>query len=269
MNRSSPVLVESLQQLVALWRLLVRPFAAADVGDLPGIALSWANIPGPLYNILFLTEVLREPRVLQERLVAAAGYMRQRHPSGGFLVVCHDTIIGPARKKLAACLEAAGFVESASVTAMVWEGIPLQSAEQPDLTFKRIVTRDAIKDCVGLNSLSHGLPLEAGQCLLDDRTLWQNHAIGYVAYLGGRAVATATAVPSGDCLLLFLVATHPECRRLGYGSAVVRHALQRAHHVTGLRRTLIHTTPKGCPLFEAMGYQATERFTGYALKPAG
>jgi GNAT superfamily N-acetyltransferase len=47
----------------------------------------------------------------------------------------------------------------------------------------------------------------------------------------------------------FLVATTPDARRKGYGEAVVRHALQTAHEATGIRRTVLHATEDGYPIY--------------------
>jgi GNAT superfamily N-acetyltransferase len=76
-------------------------------------------------------------------------------------------------------------------------------------------------------------------------------------------VSTATAIINDGCLFLFLVATMPGVRRKGYGEAVVRHALQRAHEATGIRRTVLHATEAGYPLYLRLGYNPTVKFMGY------
>ena len=51
----------------------------------------------------------------------------------------------------------------------------------------------------------------------------------------------------------------------GYAEAVIRHSLARAVAATGLRRTVLHATQAGQPLYTSMGYRPTSRFTMYAL----
>jgi GNAT superfamily N-acetyltransferase len=79
-------------------------------------------------------------------------------------------------------------------------------------------------------------------------------------------VSTATAIINEDCLFLFLVATSPDVRRKGYGEAVVRHALQTAYEETGIRRTVLHATEDGYPLYLRLGYRPTGKFMGCMLE---
>jgi hypothetical protein len=67
-------LVESLHQFITIWRLIGRPFPQVDATDRPGLAISWPNTRFPFYNSLFLTEQLRDARVLQDRVQEPAEY---------------------------------------------------------------------------------------------------------------------------------------------------------------------------------------------------
>jgi GNAT superfamily N-acetyltransferase len=82
-----------------------------------------------------------------------------------------------------------------------------------------------------------------------------------------KPVSTATAIINEDCLYLLLVATAPEARGKSYGEAVVRHALQTAHAATGIRRTALHATEAGYPVYLRVGYNSAAKFMGSTLKP--
>ena len=101
---------------------------------------------------------------------------------------------------------------------------------------------------------------------MKEHTLWRKHAYGFVAYEGDKPVSTATGIVNEGCIFLFLVATLPEVRRRGYGEAVVRHALQTAHGATGIRRTVLHATEAGYPVYVRLGYSPTVKFMGCMLK---
>ena len=73
---------------------------------------------------------------------------------------------------------------------------------------------------------------------------------------------TATAIINEGRLFLFLVATMPAARRKESGEAVVRHALQTAHEATGIRRTVLHASGAGYPLYLGLGYRPTVKFMG-------
>ena len=78
-----------------------------------------------------------------------------------------------------------------------------------------------------------------------------------------RAVSTATTMVLGNVLYLALVATVEDARKKGYGEAVVRHSLQAAHEATGLRRTTLHATEDGRPVYTRLGYRPVGDFTWY------
>jgi GNAT superfamily N-acetyltransferase len=100
-----------------------------------------------------------------------------------------------------------------------------------------------------------------------EHTLWRDRAYGFVAYEGDKPVSTATAIINEGSLFLFLVATAPDVRRKGYGEAVTRHALQTAHKATGIRRTVLHATELGYPMYLRLGYHPTVKFMGCMLEP--
>ena len=109
------------------------------------------------------------------------------------------------------------------------------------------------------------MPEETSPSLIKEEMFWHGHAYGFVAYKGDKPVSTATAIINEGRLFLFMVATMPEARRKGYGEAVVRHALQTAHEATGIRRTVLHATEAGYPLYLRLGYRPTVKFMGCLL----
>ncbi len=84
-----------------------------------------------------------------------------------------------------------------------------------------------------------------------------------LGYENGRAVSTASAIVTEEYLYLALVATRPDARNKGYAEAVVRHALQTAHEATGLKRTILHATGAGFPVYKRVGYHPTARLMTY------
>jgi predicted GNAT family acetyltransferase len=66
-----------------------------------------------------------------------------------------------------------------------------------------------------------------------------------------------------------MVATAADHRNKGYAEAVMRHSLARASAATGIRRTVLHASPAGAPLYASMGYRPTARFTMYMVGSDG
>jgi GNAT superfamily N-acetyltransferase len=61
-----------------------------------------------------------------------------------------------------------------------------------------------------------------------------------------------------------LVATSPDHQRKGYAEAVMRRALDEAREAWGVRRTVLHATAAGQPIYRRMGYADTVRFDAFA-----
>ena len=203
--------------------------------------------------------------MLQDRVQDAAAYMRAR-PHTGMLVVCLDNLSRSAKEGLSAILAQAKFVQAIPMTGMAGDILPMEAPGHSALRFVRIGDGSTIQAFAELNCVSYGVPVQTSLSLVKEHTLWRDHAHGYVAYEGDKPVSTATAIINEGCLFLFLVATAPDARCKGYGEAVMRHALQTAHKVTGIRRTVLHATELGYSVYVRLGYHPTVKFMGCMLE---
>jgi GNAT superfamily N-acetyltransferase len=265
MPQTSPELEESLHQFITIWKMIGRPFPQVEQIDRPGLAITWPDTAFPFYNALFLTEHFMDARVLEDKVRQAAAYLRARRNSGLF-VVCLDNLSGSAKKSLSTVLAEAKFVQAIPMTGMAGDILPMEASGHLALRFERIVDDRTIREFAELNCIAYDVPIETSHSLVKEHTFWHEHAYGFVAYADDEPVSTATAIVNDGCLFLFLVATRPEARRKGYGEAVVRHALQTAHVATGIRRTVLHATEAGYPIYLRLGYLPTVKFMGCILE---
>jgi GNAT superfamily N-acetyltransferase len=261
MQKLDTELTESLHQFITTWKLIGKGFPQTDQSDKPGLAISWPDTHFPFYNALFLSEAISNAQTLEENVQRAAEYMRTRQ-HGGLLLVCLDNLSGAAKEGLEATLARTKLIPSIPMTGMAGDILPIESPGHPALHFVRIEDNATIQTFAELNCKAYNLPLETALSVSKEHTLWKEHAYGFLAYEGDRAVATATAIINEGCIFLFLVATLPEAQRKGYGKAVVRHALQTAYEATGIRRTVLHATHAGYPIYSRLGYHPTVRFVG-------
>ena len=261
MQKQHPELTESLHQFITTWKMIGKGFPQTDQSDKPGLAVSWPDTHFSFYNALFLSEAISDAEVLAESVQRAAEYMRTRRHEG-LLLVCIDNLSGGAKEGLEAALTRAKLIPAIPMTGMAGDILPIESPGHPALHFVRIEDSATIQTFAELNCKAYSLPLESALSVSKEHTLWREHAYGYLAYEGDRAVATATAIINDGCIFLFLVATLPEAQRNGYGESVVRHALQAAYQATGIRRTVLHATDAGYPIYSRLGYHATVKFVG-------
>ena len=151
--------VESLEQLTVGWNSMVLDRdPAADVRDLPGIAVRWSDCQFAFWNALALTELGVPAELLEQRLGQAADIMRaKKHP--GFLWVFDDLLDEDAREGLTAAAEQAGLQLAFPGTGMAGDILPVPDPVHPDLTFVRVTTDEQLQTYADLNSWAYGMPL--------------------------------------------------------------------------------------------------------------
>ncbi|MFF9623746.1 GNAT family N-acetyltransferase [Streptomyces griseosporeus] len=258
--------VESMEQLAVVWRSMVLDRDAdADVRDLPGIAVRWADCRFAFWNALTLTDVGADARLLAERLARAAEIMRSKQQPG-FLWVFEDLLDEEARATLETAAEQAGLQYAFPGTGMAGDLLPVADPVHPDLTFVRVTTDEQLRAYADLNSRGYGFPLEAGRDGLVGSALWKDEVYAYLALRDGVPVACAGAIAADGRLFVVLVATDPQWQRRGYGEAVTRKALHEGARATGLTRATLHATVAGAPVYPRIGFRPNSRIGFYGLE---
>jgi hypothetical protein len=181
-------------------------------------------------------------------------------------LICLDLLSGDAKDTLPSTRASENFVPAIPMTGMAGEILPLKGSMHPDLRFVRICDDETIQTFAEINCAAYDLSTDTALSLLNEHTLWNEHAYGFLAYVADKAVATATAIINNGCVFLFLVATVPAAERKGYGDSVVRHALNTAYEATGIKRSVLHATGAGYSVYVRLGYHPTAKFMGYILE---
>ncbi|OLZ73467.1 GNAT family N-acetyltransferase [Streptomyces sp. IMTB 2501] len=258
--------IESMEQLAVGWRALVLDRdTEADVRDLPGIAVRWADCRFPFWNCVTLTEADADAALFEQRLGEAADIMRAKHRPG-FLWLFEDLLGAEARAVVRTAAEKAGLEYAFPGTGMAGDVLPLPEPSHPDLTFVRVTTDEQLQAYADLNSRAYGFPLGAGRDGLLGSTLWKNEVHAYLGVRDGIPVTCAAAVETDGRLFVVLVATVPEWQRRGYAEAVTRKALFEGARATGLTRATLHATAAGAPVYPRIGFRPNSPMQFYALK---
>ncbi|MEV7427495.1 MULTISPECIES: GNAT family N-acetyltransferase [unclassified Streptomyces] len=258
--------VESMEQLAVGWRAMVLDRDAdADVRDLPGVAVRWADCRFAFWNAITLTDVGADAELLRRRLTQAADIMRtKRHP--GFLWLFEDLLDDGARSALEEAAERAGLRYAFPGTGMAGDFLPVPDPVHPDLTFTRVTTDEQLRAYADINSRGYGFALEEGRDGIAGSGLWKSEVYAYLAMRGDLPVACAATVAVEGRLFVVLVATEPEWQRRGYGEAVTRKALYEGSRATGLTRATLHATVAGAPVYPRIGFRPNSPIHFYSLQ---
>lgn len=257
--------VESMEQLATVWRAMVLDRdPQADVRDLPGIAVRWADCRFAFWNCLTLTETGADAGLVKQRLNEAAGIMRSKSHAG-FLWVFEDLLDDGARAALGTAAEQAGLRYAFPGTGMAGDLLPVPEPVHPELTFVRVDDDDLLRAYADLNARAYGFPLEDGRDGLAGSSLWKSGVFAYLGLRDGTPVTCAATVEAEGRLFVVLVATDPACERRGYGEAVTRKALYEGARATGLTRATLHATAAGAPVYPRIGFRPNSPLRFYAL----
>jgi len=255
-------LEESNRQFIASWQLFARRSARGEVLEVDGVAVAFSRVAMPLMNMMFLSSPVADVADLRRRVDAAVAYGRA---SGHMwmLTVCDEWLPPAARTAAPALLAAAGLAPSSVATGMVADELAAPRRPIPDVAIRPVDTGERRTHVADLNTAAYGMPAEWGREALDREQLFTDGIWGDVAYLGAEPVSTSTTALVDGRLYVMMVATAAGHRNRGYAEAAMRSSLARAAQASGARRTVLHASDAGAPLYAQMGYRTTGRFTMY------
>lgn len=257
--------VESLEQLSTVWRAMVLDRdKEADVRDLPGVVVRWADCRFAFWNTVTLTDVGADAALLEQRLGQAADIMRSKKQPG-FLWLFEDLLADDARAVLGEAAQRAGLAYAFPGTGMAGDLLPIPEPHHPDLSFERVTTDEHLRAYADINSRAYGFPLEEGRDGVVGSALWKKEVYAYLALRDGAPVACAATVQAQGRLFVVLVATDPDAQRRGYGEAVTRKALYEGARATGLTRATLHATAAGAPVYPRIGFEPNSPMHFYKL----
>ena len=132
--------VESVAQLSTVWRAMVLDRDKdADVRELPGVTVRWADCRFAFWNAVTLTEVGADAALLERRMGQAADIMRSKKQPG-FLWLFEDLLADDARAAREEAAQRAGLAYAFPGTGMAGDLLPIPEARHADLTFERVTT---------------------------------------------------------------------------------------------------------------------------------
>jgi GNAT superfamily N-acetyltransferase len=246
---------ENARVLIEAWKLMVGRLPEPDIRQAAGLATTFAHVPLPFLNLS-----------MQDRPAAGAGEFQ------ALLDVARERSAGCAHGTMLAVLEPwvpadwehvaadAGLAFLMPMTGMVLTGeLTPPRRPLPKLEIRRVSDPATARDAAMINAHAYGMPPEMFECIAN-QSLWHEDSFGYVGYVDGRAVSTASSLPAGGTVYIALVATMPDSHGKGYADAVMRQAIEAGRAGMGVMRTTLHATDMGQPVYRAMGFESGGRW---------
>lgn len=260
---ASPALAAAVEanqcEALTQWRAL----PGVDFHDGAGLLWVISGIPHPLCNGVYRADLTRDD--LDATIAATLARFRERRAPMFWYV-------GPATRPidLGERLAAHGLTQTAEVPGMAADlrALPEERVAPPGLTIERVRDITALRDYVRVLGACFGFPDELGEAFVAlfasagfaEQAPWRH----YVGRLNGDMVTTASLFLGAGAAGIYNVATAPEARRRGLGTAVTLAALREARGL-GYRTGVLTSSSDGYNVYRRLGFVEQCRFGLYLL----
>jgi GNAT superfamily N-acetyltransferase len=252
MNQSD--IEESNLQLQEAWKRYAQASPGGESFDRDGLSFANAKQPWVFMNLSLLNRPATSQRDVESRAKEAAAYFGlSKNP--WLLGASEDWLGGKAHQVLSSL----DLEFKINLTGMLAEGLNPPLRPPPPAQLRRINDEEASLALAHLNGDAYGVPHEWGRLALG-AALSRSQIFGRVAYVGDKPASGALALPIDHALYIAWVATAKRFRGLGLAELVIRACLDDAKKVTRLKRTFLHATADGLPVYLRMGYRPLAKF---------
>ena len=254
---------ESTAVIMNAWDVMAEASPSFEIrrGDL--VDVSWMGHSCPFFN---LAATARQPASIEafKTAVAATSLWAGERRLPWLFALCHDLmggLLGDCEREL----KQLGFAPMMPLTGM--EANELLPSARGSLAVEFVTERDvSIGDkVIRLNEAAYQMKFgEPGSLSLEHPGWWAPPSrMATVITQEGQPVSSAVVLNAANTRYVALVATLPGEQRKGYAEAAMRNVLDRSRAAGLNKRTYLHASGAGKPVYLRMGYEITAEYTLY------
>jgi len=237
-----------------------------EVRPLDGAVAIYSGLDYGVFNIALLEGHPPEGiDGLTERLVRCARYFATRTMRWSFWL-CEDSLDTATRRRARALLMDRDLRPISQAPGMLAEALAPPIRPLPKIECVAVTDRTTRQAFSALTAVSFDIPVGIAKVVYESERAWFGTYRGFVGLAGGKAVAIVAIVATPDALGVYSLSTLPECRRLGYGEAVLRAAIAAEQARTGIRRVVLQSTDAGYSLYRRLGFNEVAKFSVYLTR---
>jgi len=252
--------------LRAAMRFFGDATGAGEIRPLDGALAIYSGLDYGVFNIALLAG--HPPEGIDgftERLAECARYFAPRTMRWSFWL-CEDWLDVPTRRKARSLLLDRGLRPISQAPGMLAEALAPPLRPLPKIECVPVTDRTTRQAFGALTSVSFDIPMGIAKAVYEPERAWLGDYRGFVGMAGGRAVAIVAIVATPDALGVYSLSTLPECRRSGYGEALLRAAVASEQARTGIKRIVLQSTDAGYSLYRRLGFKEVAKFSVYLTK---
>ena len=252
----------STRCFIEAWSFICTRLPRGEVHQLPGFVAAFGRVPVPFFNLCLLDSPVESEVDLEMRVQGAVRFAAQADVPW-LLALCDEWLPASADD----ICRNHGLEPKLTLVAMAAENLAVPRRPLPELRYERAVRQELYDLMAQINCRAYGMSEEMGRSL-SVASLWDASTYPVIGFLEAEPVTCSATIPVGGILYVGWVATIPEHQRKGYAEAVMRKSLEIASADSGFSTTWLHATEAGFPVYSAMGYEPTARFTLYSAPAA-
>ena len=237
---------------------------SGKIRALNGSIAMFSGLDYGVFNIALLTEPAVDGQ-LESRLREASRFFRERTLRWSFWL-CEDLIDAQQRRESRQIFQAFGLRSISHPPGMLAAAVLPPLRPMARIEMRRVddaVTREAFAE---ITSLCFDIPYLIARTVYLREQAWDGAYEGYVGYVGEKPVAIVAMVAAAGAIGIYSLATLPAFRRMGYGEALLRQAMEDVQRRTGLAKFVLQSTEAGYKIYKRMGFRDVTRFVVYLTR---
>lgn len=238
---------------------------ATGRGQVRELDQATAIYSGMDYGVFNIAMLDPQPADARRSLEACLEFFRRRSRRWS-VWLCEDALAPEALRAVKVSLAEGGLREISRAPGMVATELAPTRRELPAIQCVPVDSprgREAFGD---LAARCFDIPRAVAREVYHSESAWGGAYRGYLGTVAGRPLGTVALVETGDTLGVYSLGIEPESRRLGYGEALLRAAVEQRRAQGGIARVVLQASDTAESLYRHMGFQAVTRFSVYLTK---
>jgi ribosomal protein S18 acetylase RimI-like enzyme len=233
---------------------------------LDGALAIYSGLDYGVFNIAMLAD--QPPQGIDgftERLATCARYFAPRTMRWSFWL-CEDALDSSTRRRARSLLMDRDLRPISQAPGMLAEALAPPARLLPKIECVPVADKTTRQAFGALTAMSFDIPMGIAKAVYEPERAWLGDYRGFVGFVGGKPVAIVAIVATPDALGVYSLSTIPECRRLGYGEALLRAAVASEQARTGIKRIVLQSTDAGYSLYRRLGFSEVAKFSVYLTR---
>ena len=248
--------------LLEALRFFGRARPDAEIRDLGGVSLIFCGLNYAAFNAALLTRPIENDSELARLIQVSSAQFESKRLRWTYWL-CDDFLSRPLKRQAPQIFSRHGLRQLTRAPGMYTEHLRPVGRLLPSVEVRGVSDHATRTTFAEIMSIAFEIPHSVSAAVYGSECGWTSEFRGYIGYANGKPVTTAASMVTGDNIGLYSVATLPQYRRLGFAEAIMRQVIDKARANSGVRRTILQSTPSGLSLYEKMGYRTVTNFDVY------